>query len=151
MTSIRSYYKLAICHLHHPCLHGYTESSDTNISGHYLIYYTINLNEFYNKGYIDNLILDLSSYYEDIILMNHPLIGNYNKIIKKENYIKVDIIQMDTLSGMEEVGYIKTFWIKILQRKWKLVYKKRKEMIQRILSNPKYLLKREINGKMRLK
>jgi hypothetical protein len=141
-------YKLAVCHLFHPVLHGYTENSCKDIYGHYLVFWEIE----YIDEYFDNIyyreIEDLTAFYNDIVLENHPhpTIRNYLNIIKRENYIKIDIVETKTLDTLEEVGYIKTFWLKILQRKWKSIFQKRKERVKQ-LSNPKHLLKREIRGK----
>jgi hypothetical protein len=142
-----SNYKLAICHLFHPMLHGHTENSDRNILGEYLVFYTIEINDYYNNQYI-SYIDDLKYFYNAIVLdyTSHPTIRNYNNIIKNENYIKIDINKKDLLIGLEEVGYIKTFWLKLFQRKWKKIFYNRKRIIKK-MSNPKYLLKREITGK----
>lgn len=142
-----SKFKLAICQIFHPRLHGYTESSNINIVGHYLVFFEIEINEFL-ENYFKNGIDYLKSFYNDINFSEcpHPFIRNYSNIVHSENYIKIDIVKTEILNGREEVAYIKTFWIKIFQRKWKKEYKKRQKII-RTLSNPKYLLKREINGK----
>lgn len=141
-----SKYKLAICHLFHPTLHGHTENSDTNILGQYLVFWKINKNSYFNN-YYNRYLTDLTHFY-NILISNfpHPIIRNYSNIIKRENYIKLDIVKIDTLNGLEEVAYIKTFWLKLIQRKWKKIYYNRKNLIKK-LSNPKYLLKREITGK----
>ena len=76
----------------------------------------------------------------------HPTIRNYNNIIKDKNYIKLDIVYIDKLAGDETVGYIKTFWIKLIQRRWKKIYKQRQDILkQRML--PKSIREREITGK----
>jgi hypothetical protein len=144
-----SKYKIAICHLYHPFLHGYTEESSSNIVEHFLVYHIVNVREFYGSTF-QSEIEDVSHFYNNIELNQfpHPTIRNYQNIIEGNNYIKLDIILSETLSGFEEVAYIKTFWIKIFQRKWKNIYYKRKQFISKIISNPKYLLKREITGKM---
>lgn len=143
-----SKYKLAICHLFHPLLHGYNDNSYKNIEGHYLVFWEIDdIDEYFDDVY-NREIDDLKAFYDDIILDNHPhpIIRNYLNLIKKENYVKFDIVEMKTLDTLEEIGFIKTFWLKLLQRKWKSIFKKRKEEIKR-LSNPRRLLKREIMGK----
>lgn len=142
-----SKYKLAICHLFHPTLHGQTENSDTNILGQYLVFWEVNSRNLYFNNYYNRYLNDLTHFYNIIIShFPHPIIRNYSNIIKRENYIKFDIVKIDTLNGLEEVAYIKTFWLKIIQRKWKKIYHNRKNLIKK-LSNPKYLLKREITGK----
>ena len=64
-------------------------------------------------------------------------------MITNHNYIKLEIVEIDELNGGETVGYIKTFWLKILQRKWKKKFKKRKIIIQKAYKMLKY---REIYG-----
>lgn len=141
-----SKYKLAICHLFHPTLHGHTENSDANILGQYLVFWEVNKYSYFNN-YYNRYLTDLTYFYNIIIsVFPHPIIRNYNNIIKRKNYIKLDIVKIDTLNGLEEVAYIKTFWLKLIQRKWKKIYHNRKNLIKK-LSNPKYLLKREITGK----
>jgi len=142
-----SKYKLAICHLFHPILHGYTDDSDKYIYGHYLVFWDIEIDEYFDN-YYHRGIEDLKAFYNDIDLSEHPhpIIRNYLNLIKRENYIKIDIVQTNTLNTLEEVGYIKTFWLKILQRKWKSIFHKRKEKIKE-LSSPLRLMKREMMGK----
>ena len=56
------------------------------------------------------------------------MIRNYNAVAKK--YIRLEIIQADILlPGQEEVAYLKTFWLRIVQRRWKKIYKARKELL----------------------
>ena len=58
----------------------------------------------------------------------HPTIRNYRKVTNK--YIRLEIIQADVLTGQEEVAYLKTFWLRIIQRRWKKIYKARKELLR---------------------
>lgn len=142
-----SKYKLAICHLYHPVLHGYTDDSCKYIQEHYLVFWDIEIDEYFYNNYY-RVIEDLKAFYNDIDLSEHPhpTIRNYLNIIKKDNYIKLDIVEIKTLDTLEEVGCIKTFWLKILQRKWKSIFNKRKEKIKE-LSSPLRLMKREMMGK----
>ena len=67
--------------------------------------------------------------YENNLLNNenihHPLIQNYKNIIKRKNYIKPEIFQKVYLKGGECCAILKTFWIRIVQRSWKRVFKER--------------------------
>lgn len=140
-------YKLAICVPFHPAIHGITEQSNKNISEHFLIHHIIEpriFMEHYHEAEED--IVDVYHYYNDIIIVSHPVIRNYENIVYSEKNFKIDIIQEDILDGEEYVGYLKTFWLKILQRKWKRIFKERQEK-KRMMSNPKRLMKREIKGK----
>ena len=44
--------QLAICSLFHPVLHGMTETSSPEIIGHFLVYTTIELADFYELSYL---------------------------------------------------------------------------------------------------
>ena len=59
---------------------------------------------------------------------------------------KVEIIQLIILNDGTYSAIIKTFWIKIIQRRWKQIYKERQEKINRrkSIASLKY---REIRGK----
>tara|TARA_Y100000768_G_C23935705_1_gene662450 strand:- start:238 stop:756 length:519 start_codon:yes stop_codon:yes gene_type:complete len=135
-------YKLVICELHIPDLHGFMENSSENIYLNYLVTTIITLEEFYSYEYLndigilnecyqlwllDNISIRLNNNIEYSIY--HPYIRNYINIITNDNYIKVDIAYVEELEGEEMVGYIKTYWLRLIQRKWKKIYKKRKEII----------------------
>lgn len=169
-------YKLAICELHIPHLHGYTNNSTKDIINHYIVTNIVELDDFYNDDYKNDIaimnecyLMWLYSYIDDIDNINydsdneeeiekylvhnnisHPNIRNYNNIIDNGKYIKLDIIEVDELDGEEMVGYIKTFWLRIIQRKWKNIFKKRKEVIQKRKALC-CMRKREINGKWSIK
>jgi hypothetical protein len=74
----------------------------------------------------------------------HPIIRNYSNIVSKENYLKPEIAQCIILPTQETIAILKTFWIRIIQRKWKKVFKLRQDNIKKYgkLTN---LYSREIN------
>jgi len=142
-------YNLAICEVFHPILHGQTETSSPNINNHFLVYTLIDLLDFYNNAYLTERN-SLKRYRRAIQILHgstlnetHPTIRDYRKVSKK--YIRLEIIQADILSGQEEVAYLKTFWLRIVQRRWKNVYKARKELILR-RSQPSALQERQRTG-----
>lgn len=144
-------YYIAICELFHPRIHGKDENSSIGIENHFLVAETFELEDFYNNSYQDT-INAVQADYKRVSrkfcnkYLQHPTIRNYNKIIETNNYIKIDIVCVDELTGNETVGYIKTFWIKIIQRRWKKIYKQRQDILkQRML--PKSIREREITGK----
>ena len=56
-------------------------------------------------------------------------------------------IQADELTpGQEQVCYLKTFWLRIVQRRWKKVFKLRKEILRK-RSSIKALQERQRTGK----
>ena len=76
----------------------------------------------------------------------HKLIRNYHNIISRVNYIKPEIAECFELPTGEYIAIIKTFWIKIIQRKWKKVYAVRQDIIK-IRSCLSSLYTRQITGK----
>lgn len=108
-----------------------------------------NYNNNYNYNYnnIDNSnIEDFSTMYEDISRLksiylnpsryersyspNHPTIRHYSSIVKKRNYIKPEIGLCIILPTQEAVAILKTFWFRIISKKWKKVFQERKRIIQ---------------------
>jgi hypothetical protein len=91
--------------------------------------------EFYNLNY-NNL--------ENKSLLSP--IRNYNNIITNENYIKPQIAEHILLESGHSICILKTFWLKIVQRKWKKVFNERKNVIQKRCML-KSILYREVTGK----
>ena len=80
------------------------------------------------------------------IVKNHSIIRNYKQIIAQQNYIQLHIAKVIYLSGSECVAILKTFWIKIIQRTWKKIYKKRCNIIA-LRKSYTSLFYRESHGK----
>jgi hypothetical protein len=78
-------------------------------------------------------------------LMAHPTIRNFRKIVTSRNYIKPEIAECYLKKGIL-VAILKTFWLKIIQRKWKKICVERQIILQnrKSISNIRY---REIYGK----
>jgi len=106
-------YTLAICELFSPTKHGKTDNSSLDIDTHWMVYTTISLDEFYD-----------GSYNEDIELLRLQDSHHGDRI-------RLDIIHIDELErGGEVVGFIKTHWLKAVQRRWKNICKKRNTLIR---------------------
>ena len=162
-------YNLVITELYNKKFHGFDHKSDPNVLGHYLIiysYYTNNniiINYFsdthdydynfeeylniYKKKY--KFIKKYSEKYN--VILHHPIIRNYHKIITNQNYIQPQIAEKIYLAGDECVAIFKTFWLKIVQRCWKRVYKERKNILDKILRNPILLINSQSNPKWNIK
>jgi hypothetical protein len=149
---------LMLCELHYPAVHGKTADSDPHIETHYLVYdrfdpitgisYSClddeeyNTDEEYDSDGSDNnytindSITFLKNHYANPsrfnrgLLGNHPTIRNYHNIISRQNYIKPEIGTYIMLPTQEAVAILKTFWLRIIQRKWKKVFQERKNMIR---------------------
>ena len=117
---------ISLCELFNEKIHGYTSS---DIKYHYLIntrFKKLNMeliNEYSN--FIKN-----SYIYE--VNLQHYIFRNYINMVLNSNYIKPEIVEIlylkDELGFDYCVGIKKTFWLKIIQRTWKNIYKKRKEI-----------------------
>ena len=119
-------YVIALCELFNEKIHGDTLS---DVKYHYLVntrFKQLDINcineyaAFLNNSYI----------YEGNL--HHYIFRNYRNMILNGNYIKPEIIEILYLKddfGFDYcVGIKKTFWIKIIQRTWKNILKKRQEI-----------------------
>jgi hypothetical protein len=84
--------------------------------------------------------------YNYVYNVNHEFYRNYKNIIRRQDYIKPEIAQCIYLKTNECVAILKTFWIRLIQRTWKNVFKKRKDCIKKRCSI-NALKYREIYGK----
>ena len=102
---------------------------------------TISKQEFFNDSYACDIYFIQSNYNSKIKKWARAgyfrsNIRNFVKIILDPDYIKLDIIEIKYLDSGECTACIKTFWLKILQRKWKKKFDKRKKIIA-FYKNPK--------------
>ena len=109
-------YTIVLCELYNPQYHGATEGE---INYHYLTHVRF-------KKYIHN----------EMVYMRTILFRSSN----------IEIAECYYLPSQECVSILKTFWLKIIQRKWKNIIKERKKIIQK-RCNPNSLMYREIHGK----
>jgi len=145
-------FHLAICELFNDKIHGYDEMSDPNILGHYLVmekldYAEEEFDEYVEDVlYVQNMKYDIFHNSHHFHVYKHPIIRNYKHIISREEYLKIDIVECHYLSGGECVAVLKTFWLKIIQRKWKKIYQLRQICMQkrRKIDNLRY---RELHGR----
>ena len=113
--------RLGVCelynsHLHGPCL--------PHVAGHYLMTYDIPLSDFYDN-----------SCAEFIAACPYA-----NANVQPP---RLEIVQPMTMEPDGEcVAIIKTFWIRLLQRRWKRIFADRRRLLARLLK-PYGLLKRE--------
>jgi len=160
-THKKSNYYIGICELHNELIHGFDESSSPTIKGHYLLMQKFSTyQKFLNHAYDDieddvsdntdnSNIIDLYQYkylvlfrYTPFMQKSHEFIRNYHTIIQSLNYIQPHIVECVYLPepGGECIAIIKTFWLKIVQRTWKRIYKQR----MAILKSIPFLRSREI-------
>jgi len=153
---INSYFNknvLLIPEIYNKYFHGKTIDSDPNIEGQFLVLQSFHINpnsrisDFFK--YVNNLCKFYKKYYEKNYYdssLSHKLLRNYNDIIKNPNYLNLQIGKIHYLKGDECVCIIKTFWLKLVQRSWKRVYKMRK-LIMQWRCRPDSIMYRQISGK----
>jgi hypothetical protein len=88
----------------------------------------------------ENLIF-IQNEYINLPDKSHNIYKNYMNIIKN-NYIKPEIGECIYLNSGHCVTILKTFWIKIIQKTWKNILKKRENIIKKS-SNINFLKNRE--------
>lgn len=115
-----SNYKIAICELFNPKMHGITVNSSSDIDGQFLVHTTFNVEEFVENEWISILDMMKAQYASyPPSFKRHNLIRNYKNIIDDNNYFKLDIVKMIEMNGGECVGIIKTTGLKRLQKLYK--------------------------------
>ena len=142
-----SQYKLGLVEFYNPQIHG---SINTKLHTQFLYSLNIPVDEFINdhpNGWIDDMINRHHNVFNwRNINVSHTIIRNYNSIVHKRGSVMLEIVKpfiiMD--EGVETyLCILKTFWLKLFQRKWKQYYRD-KILIRK---NPKVLLNRQIYGK----
>jgi len=163
-----SKFSLVICELYHESMHGSTQSEE--VLSHYLVNQRFdefppmdcNLEEIYNDVEFEDDDEDLPEIYYAVKIHRiryimfassqwfrkqpHHSVRNYHTIIEKQDYIQPQIAHCVYLPGGECVAILKTFWIRIVQRTWKKIYKQRLHIIQ-LRKQPSSLFYRETHGK----
>lgn len=131
-------FELAYCELFNPNFHGWdnemnqiTVQQEKLIHASYLFCLEVGIDDFFNDDYIIEVI--------DANRPSHPIIRNWENIIPS---YKVEIVERYDVDEYT-ICVPKTFWLKLIQRKWKKYYHK---MLSR-RKNPKNLIKRQIYGK----
>jgi hypothetical protein len=138
-------YNIILCELYNDNIHG--SSGNSQVKYHYLV--NCRFKEF-DIEFINDISNELNDHYLSLFNGNyrayHSIYKNYRNIITREDYIKPEIAECIYLETQECVAILKTFWIRLIQRAWKTVFKKRKEIIL-LRYHPISLRVRELTGK----
>jgi hypothetical protein len=156
-------FNLVICEIYNKYIHGvFEEENDT----YYLTLYKFNFdltheeddNEDMNDDPYTNLyqLHYLAKYFSKkykkiknrsdyCFISNHSVIRNYKQMIESPNYFKPEIGECIYLDNGINVCILKTFWIRIIQRAWKKVFLKRKNICIKRMSYSS-ILYREMHG-----
>jgi hypothetical protein len=128
---------IALCDLYNIKIHG-----PSNINGHYLVNCRYKM---LHMDWIQETADFIHTEYQVLHSYHHDLFPNYRNIVLRENYIKPEIVECIDKDGCC-VAIIKTFWIKIIQRAWRNIMKKREEALKR-REKVSCILYKEMNGK----
>ena len=130
--------ELAVCEMIHPKIHGNDE-----YMGHYMISWFISLDDFAKtEEYQTTLQLMQDFYWKRETSPPHPFLRAFWNIVANKKYYQLQIVEgRETLDG-QQTAIIKTFWLRIFQRKWRNICRDRKHALEKI----KYLHHREITG-----
>ena len=140
-----SKYNLVLCELHYTPIHGKTATSCPTIESHYILIDRFDPFTGMSLSYEQSDSSDSDSDYDETIagvqdLYNdeydamainipHKTIRNYANIVRHPSYIQPQIALCVELPTGENITIIKTIWIKLIQRAWKRVYKRRQSVI----------------------
>ena len=132
-------YNIVLCEIYHN-KHGNNENLFYN-------YLTISRFKTFDIDEINEIAEFYNSHYGDIENKSElSPIRNFQNIISRENYIKPEIAKHIVLASGHSICILKTFWLKIVQRCWKNIFNKRKDILQK-RCQPSSLRFREINGR----
>lgn len=132
-------FKLVLCHHYHDALHG--KPKDKAVLSHYLVIEIFKrfdiaqmreMSDFYNAKYKE----------QPASKLKHRVVRNY-PAITSGNYVKPEIAQCIELPTLECVCIKKTFWLRLVQRAWKRVFKERLDIIAK-QANPRIISQRGV-------
>ena len=141
--------QFAICELYHPSIHGVTWNPPLDISEQYIVREIFSLDEIMRNEHKTIISLMNKFYCHKLLSIDpHPKILNYNKIAK--SMIQLQIVTVKEIIGEDGIiwysCYIKTHYIKLLQRRWRAKLKERTKYISMCI-NLKAIRYRELTGK----
>lgn len=140
----RTKFNIVICQLYNSKKDGIPDAN-SGVEYHFItndrfkIYDIVFIN-YFAEGYHEYNVENITE------ITPHSIFRNYTNIVLRPDNIKPEIAECFYLSDGECVAILKTFWIKIIQRKWKNILAKRREIIK-LRCQIKSILYREINGK----
>ena len=136
-------YNIVLCELYNNT-HGTPNINSQHLYYNYLTIYrfkTLDMNE------INEIVFVYNDCYEFIENRNRlSPIRNFENITTKENYVKPEIAQCIVLESGHNVSILKTFWLRLVQRRWKNIFRIRKNIL-RLRCQPDILKFREVNGR----
>jgi hypothetical protein len=117
-------YNIILCELYNEKIHGIDDSC---VLYNYLVHSRF---KYLNMDCINEILVFIQNKYINLPNKRHHIYKNYMNIIKN-NYIKPEIGECIYLNSGHCVTILKTFWIKIIQKTWKNILKKRENIIKK--------------------
>jgi hypothetical protein len=130
-------YDLAICEIIHPAIHG------GDLHGHYMLSWFISYDEFMSSHYKTMLESMKKFYHSREDSPPHPFLRRFWSILASNDYYRLHIVEGKQMVNGEHTAILKTFWLRIFQRKWRNICKDR-QIAQKKM---KHLYYRNIYGK----
>ena len=131
------------------CIHGKTNND--YVENSFLTLYSLDYDDFANQeefNTLNSFIVDRNkfTYYtkKDSQHCQHKSIQNYWKIYEKYS-TQLQIVKIEELPTGESISIVNTFWLKLIQRKWKKILKERKRIVE-LRKKPSSLKYKQING-----
>ena len=135
----KSKYNLGLCEIYNAKMHGSNELNGTFL----LLCRLKSLNMGFINLYTLNHIYNMLEYISKTrLVLEHDTVRNYKKIFHK---MTPDIVETKQLISGEIICIKKTIWIKLIQKRWKRIFKQRVEITKKRCSI-KSIRYREING-----
>ncbi len=135
-------YNIVLCELYNNT-HGTPNTNSQHLYYNYLTIYrfkTLNINE------INEIVFVYNDCYEFIENRNRlSPIRNFENISTRDNYVKPEIAQCIVLESGHNVSILKTFWLRLVQRRWKNIFRNRKNIL-RLRCQPAALKFRETHS-----
>ena len=138
-------YELSYIELYNTSRHGdlsdLSEKKQNYIQNNYLLMHSLKPETFLKKTEkVTKQIKKAQKYYTQVIHQNN---SEYNF---QKNHASLDIIKRVHDDDGYTFAIVKTFWLKLFQRRWKKIYQNKKDIIQK-MKNPQSLFHRQIHGK----
>ena len=139
----RTKYNIVLCELYNFKRHGIPDLH-SGVEYYYMTrhrykIFNLNLCEYDCSGHREWIMEQFDT------IIPHNIFRNYENMVIREDYFKPEIAECLYLSGGECVSILKTFWIRIIQRKWKKIVIERKFKIE-LRKKISSLLYRETRG-----
>ena len=125
-------YNLVLCELYHHSLYGSYNNQNPNVDLHYIVntrWKNFVAREIYPVCNFLNATLNNIARYSIHRLDPHP-IRAYAQICSSHDCVKPEIAETYILPSGEMMCVLKTFWIRIIQRKWKKIYRERRNFLE---------------------